>query len=392
MNRKYTIAIIFTVFLTISAFGQDFDNLMMTRKPLDCSDISYNCGLLFIEYMTENKIDSAQILLSYWEAKCGLREPVYRAKVLLALKTEQFNDSLFFKSQLNQIFNYQNRMDLIKFSTTYQYDSYKPYYGYIPPGGDFDDYTRKLALDLKNSYPEKSIEYVLAEFYSNNYDTIFSKIQSKEYPESILKKEYNIIVEKYKKLPEFHIAGIMGVWIPTGELTRLGIHPELGFQMGVKKRKMNYDCTILLKFLNSPNSYYAKRDKSSDSFELTNHFFGGYIGFDIGGDLYAKKGHEIQLTGGVAWDGFDVLKEDKDNNLKSATVNSFNINLGLGYRYYIKNSIYFGLKVKYNVVDYSLNKIIDFTGNPITAHFIIGRVDNVFRNRNLQTLKYKQRK
>ena len=32
-------------------------------------------------------------------------------------------------------------------------------------------------------------------------------------------------------------------------------------------------------FINSPNSYYAKRDKSDDSWELTNHFFGEYIGF-----------------------------------------------------------------------------------------------------------------
>jgi len=380
--------LIITVFTATSAFCQEFDHLM-TKRQVDCSDISYNSGLYFIKYMNENKIDSVRSILDFWESKCGTREPIYRAKILLALKLGQFNDSLLTEGVLNNIFNYQNRMDMIKYSNYYSYDNYKQYYGFIPPGQEFDKFTQKLALSLQENYSQESTEYILAEFYGNNYDTIFSKIQTNTHQESVLAKKYDDLVRKYVNMPELHMSLITGIWIPTGQLKKIGVHPELGFQMGTKYKKMNYDLTMSFKFLNSPNDYYAKR---GDSLELTNHFFGGHIGFDIGRDIYTKNGHEIQMIGGVAFDGFDTLEEDKENNLKSESTWSYNFNFGVGYRYYFTNSFYLGLRAKYNIVDYSLNDVIDFTDNPITIQFIIGGVNNVFRNNNLKALKYKLRK
>ena len=380
--------LIIIIFTATSAFCQELDHLL-TKKQVDCSDISYNSGLYFVKYMNENKIDSVRSILNYWENKCGIREPICRAKILLALKLGQFNDSLLTKGTLSNIFSYQNRMDMIKYSNYYSYDNYKPYYGFIPPGQEFDQYTRTLASSLKENYSQESIEYVFAEFYGDNHDTIFSRIQTKIYKESALVREYDEVVERYVNMPEFHISWITGVWIPTGQLRKLGTHPELGFQAGVKHKKMNYDLIMAFKFLKSPNDYYAKRD---GSLELTNHFFGGHIGFDIGRDMYAKNGHEIQIIGGIAADGFDALKEDKENDLKSESVWSYNFNAGLGYRYYTSNSVYLGLRVKYNIVDYTLNDVVDFTGNPITIQFVIGGLNNVFRNDNLKALKYKFRK
>lgn len=388
---KKTGLITLMIFITSFLFGQDFDNIM-TRKQPDCSDISYNSGLYFIKYMQENKIDSARYLLQYWESKCGMREPIYRAKILLALKQNLYNDSLLTEGVLNNIFNFQNRMDMIKYSNYYSYDNYKPYYGFIPPGQEFDKYTQELSKALIKKYEPNQIEYLLAEFYGENSDTIFSKIQTKTYGQSPLTKEYEKAVDKYVNMAEFHMSWVTGVWIPTGELKKIGIHPELGFQMGAKHKKMNYDLIMAFKFINSPNDYYARRTKSSDSLELTNHFFGGHIGFDIGRDVYSKNGHELQLTGGIAFDGFDALKEDKDNDLESESTWTYNFNFGLGYRYYVTNTFYLGLRAKYNIVDYSLNNVVDFTGNPITIQFIIGGVNNVFRNNNLKALKYKLRK
>ena len=374
--------------MATSAFSQDFEHLLI-NKQVDCSDISYNSGLYFIKYMNENKLDSVSSLLDYWESKCGNREPIYRARLLLALKTGQFNDSLLADGVLFNIFNYQNRMDMIKYSNYYPYDDYKSYYGFIPPGQEFDNFTKELALGLKDNYKQESIEHLLTEFYSDNYDTIFSKIQTREYEETIIAEKYNEAVKKYVNLPEYHISWITGVWIPTGQLSKIGVHPELGFQVGMKHKRMNYDLTMAFKFIKSPNDYYAMRN---DVMELTNHFFGGYIGLDVGWDIYVKDGHEIQVTGGVAFDGFDVFKEDKKNDLKAVSTSSYNFNAGIGYRYYFTDSFYLGIRAKYNVVDYTLNNIIDFTGNPITIQFIIGGVDNAFRNHNLRSLKYKLRK
>ena len=388
---KKTIILLLTFCLITSAFCQDFDYLL-TKKPIDCSDISLSSSLYFIKYMNGYETDSAKHLLNYWETKCGMREPIFRAKIILALTTGEFCDSLLIESPLNQIFNYQSRMDIIKSARYYLYDNYKSYYGYVPPNEEFDNFTRKWALELKNYYDPESIEYVLAEFYSTDYEAILTKIQSKNFEKSLLSEKYFEIVNQYKKLPEFHMNFLAGIWIPTGELAKIGVHPELGFQMGWKKKRLNYDFTFAIKFVDAPKEYYARRDKNSDEWELTSRFFGGYIGFEVGGDILAKKGHELQAIVGVGWDGFDVLKENKEDDLKASFTSSFNVNFGIGYRYYINNHFYLGLRVKYNVVNYTLNKIIDFTGNPISIHFSIGILSNGTKEANLRALGYKLRK
>lgn len=386
---KRLLLILLVGIATIPASAQDFDHLM-TKKQIDCSDISLNSSLLFVQYFNENKTDSASNLLQYWESKCGLREPIFRAKILLAIQTEQFNDSLLSKGSLNHIFNFQNRMNMMENANHYHYDNYKPYYGYIQPGAPFDIYTKAFAKKLKEKQTPESMEYLLTEFYSGDSDTILHKIQSKIYEESSLAKEYNEAITYYTKMYEAHLSWLTGVWIPTGDLKQVGVHPELGFQAGIKHKKMNYDLTMAIKFLNSPNSFEARRPDSGGVLEPTNHFFGGHIGFDIGRDIWTYKAHELQLTAGIAFDGFDVLKEDTSNNLKSASASSYNFSIGPAYRYYINDKFYLGLRVKYNVVNYSMNNVIDFTGNPITIQFIFGGVNNEIRNENLKALKYRK--
>ncbi|MDD2426200.1 MAG: hypothetical protein PHU00_09305, partial [Bacteroidales bacterium] len=110
----FTSTIAFTCFTTFNLIGQeqhDFDRLMIKRQA-DCSEVSYNCGMEFIRLLEENKSDSVKLLLRYWEDKCGMREPVYRAKILLALLQNEYDDSLLTEGSLNNIFNYQNRMDI----------------------------------------------------------------------------------------------------------------------------------------------------------------------------------------------------------------------------------------------------------------------------------------
>jgi len=391
-NKMKKVVFLLMVYFSINqVYCQDFDKLISGRQ-MDCSDISYNISVLFVKYMKENKTDSAGSVIKYWQMKCGEREPMYRAKILLALKNGTFKDSLITEATLSHIFNYFERIEIIKYAKYYTYDQYKSYFGYIPPGQEFDNYTMQLARELVNNYDPKSLEYLLAEMYGDNSDTIFSKIQDKNYAETNLGREYYKTVERYVKMPEAHMSWVTGVWIPTGSLKKLGPHPEVGFQIGAKHRKMNYDLTLTFKFLRSANYYYARRSNTPDSPERTNHFFGGYIGFDIGRDLFLKNGHEVKLTGGLAADGFDALKENTEIGLKSASVWSYNFNAGLEYRYYINNTFYLGLRAKYNIVDYTLNEVIDFTGNPVTVQFSIGLVNNEFRNNNLKALKYRIRK
>jgi hypothetical protein len=373
----------------VNVYGQDFDHLMV-KKQLDCSDISYNCAQIFEKYYSSNKLDSAKSLLIYWQSKCGLREPLQRCKILLAIKQNSLNDSLLSDNVFYYLFNYKNRMSIGKYGDFESYDNNKAYYGYIPAGQDFDAFTKKSFTELKVNFTPDVMEYLLCEFYSDNSDTLFFKLQTNTFKNSILAKEYKKLTMEFQNLPEYHVAWITGMWIPTGAIRPLGVHPDLGFMSGIKYKKVSYDLTMTFKFLDTPESYLARRSTSS-GLESTNHFFGGYMGFDVGRDIFFKNNHEIQLMGGIAFEGFDALEEDLDLGLESASANTLNLNLGFGYRYYYKNDSYLGLRVKYNFVDYTSNHVIDFTGNPITIQFVIGGLTNDYRNRNLKALRFKQR-
>ncbi|MFO7526137.1 MAG: hypothetical protein R6W68_11865 [Ignavibacteriaceae bacterium] len=364
---------------------QDFDDIIK-KVSLDCSDVSYGSALLFQHYVEENKLDSAEYIITYWANRCGKREPVFRAKILLALIQGNFHDSLLTETPIYFVLNYRNRIQMIESSNYYIYDYYKPYYGFIPPGQGFDSFTINQAERLLTKYNPETIEYLLCEFYGNNSEAIFFKLKNNDYRGSLLVADYRKNISELLEMPELHMSIVSGLWIPTGNLKTLGLHPELGFQIGAKYLMMNYDLILAFRFLKSPNEYLARRTKSGDLIEATDYFFGGHIGIAVGRDIYTHKNHEVQLTGGIAFDGFDALKEDKDRNLKAATVWSYNLSLGLSYRYYFSSNNYFGIRAKYNLVDYTLNNVIDFTDNPITLHLIFGWVNNDSRNSQLKQM------
>lgn len=389
-SKTFGLVLLF-VFLSIQSFTQNFDALI--NKPIpDCEEIYHTSSLYFVKYMKKNEYDSAQSLLKYWESKCGaIREPLFRAKILLAIKQNQFNDSLLDSTSLNNVFNYQNRRNLIRNGSFYLYDQYKNHYGFVSPGLEFDTYTHSLAKSLMSQFNEESIEYLLCEFYGANSDTILTKLQLDRYGKSDLIIDYRSELNRFIKMSEIHFSWITGVWIPTGPLSKLGVHPDFGFQVGTKDQKMNYDLIMSFRPLDSPNSFVARQTNSDNSLVTTNYFFGVHVGVDIGRDVFTYKKHEVQLTGGVAYDAFDVVEGDTENDIPSETVVSYNFNAGLAYRYYVTMDLYLSLRAKYNVVDYTLNNVIGFTGNPITIQFIVGGLSNRIKKNNLKSLGYKLR-
>lgn len=149
----------------------------------------------------------------------------------------------------------------------------------------------------------------------------------------------------------------------------VGQHPYLGFQIGYLKNRISAYAELSFKFLNSRNHFYTELD---DSLHYTNHFFGGYVGGGFNYEVKKLKSHSFDLLTGVAFDGFDVLsitnKLGGENYNKS--INSLNINTGVGYRFTIKplkSLKYLGLDAKYNWVNYNNQNGTNLKGNSITV-------------------------
>jgi hypothetical protein len=84
------IIILSLLFCASKVFCQNYDELPYSTKKVYCFDISYNASL----YFANNDIDSAKTPVEYREQKCGISEPVFRARILLALMERNFSDSI----------------------------------------------------------------------------------------------------------------------------------------------------------------------------------------------------------------------------------------------------------------------------------------------------------
>ena len=98
-------------------------------------------------------------------------------------------------------------------------------------------------------------------------------------------KYYITDVQEQLDKVKVHLSILMGTWHPTGKLAKLGVHPQIGIQMGSKKKRWNYDFAMDIGFANSPNTYQAvhkeKGDTLTNTCSFTNYYVAGEIGYDI---------------------------------------------------------------------------------------------------------------
>lgn len=356
-----------------------------------CPDVATKSSGDFIELMQKRNYDSAEVVLNNWERVCGIREVIFRSRVMLAIAIDGNADTLFTDPRLSSIYRYEDRAEMIRTKNYINYDYSPPSYGFIPIGQEFDSYSISFFSEYLNNTDSGTINHLLCEFYSNELESIFVKLQNSEFRNSNLFHYYDKRVKHYVNMPELHGALLAGIWIPTGGISQLGSHPRIGIQAGTKFRKINIDLTVSFKFLKSANNYYARRVSSDDSVVLTDNFFGAYLGIDGGYDIWKKRNNEVQLLFGGGVDGFDVIEADTVRNIKPESILTYNFNLGVGYRFYVSETTYIGLNVKYNIVNYALRNIIDFKGNPVTLTFSFGGLSNNSKKRNLEYLHYNLR-
>jgi hypothetical protein len=254
---------------------------------------------------------------------------------------------------------------------------------------NYDDFTQKAANDLKSKYPIESQEYLLCDFYGGDIDLFFTKLVSGLYNNTYLYKLYQFEIEENKDNSATHAAFLSGIWIPTGDAAQLGIHPIIGLQAGSNNGKLSYDFTLSFRFLNTPNYYYA-RSKNSGNMALTNHYFGGYIGLDFRWDLLEKTHNTLSLLSGFGYDGFDALVEDNSKGIKSESVGSTNFNFGIGYRSFYSAYAYWGIDLKFNIVNYRMNKVVDITGNTITINLVWGGLVPSNNTNWIRDLEYRE--
>ncbi|WP_370477248.1 hypothetical protein [Tamlana flava] len=179
----------------------------------------------------------------------------------------------------------------------------------------------------------------------------------------------------------------IGTFIPTKNANLIGVKPTFGGSVGLIHKQMTYDLTFDVRFTNTKMEYQLADGT------MTNHYLGGYVGIDILRDIWTHNKNQILLLGGIGLDMFEIVPgeyrdptfletllfgDDRVTIEESTNIFSSNINIGLMYRFYYNRKNYFGIRYKYNIVNYNSRKILtDVTGNfhSITLSFGGGILD-----------------
>jgi hypothetical protein len=379
---------IFFIFPVINCWAQTDPDTLINNDTLSCENIASNSTYLIMNYYQNQDYDNALFVLNYWESECGASEPIYRTRILLAINDNAFDESIYNSAMVNYVLNYMMRMEAE--SPDELYNNYASYFGFVPIRGDYDFFTQDIADKLLSREFDNPLELLYCQFYANIITDPLKVIRNDSlYNSTDLKKYYFREVDKYRYKPDFHYSFLAGVWIPTGNAATLGIHPQIGFQVGARLQKMTYNLTLAFKFIDTPNDYLILRDGLIDT---TRYFLGGYIGLDIERVLLKSKKHEFDLLFGVGYDGFDAinknLDDDNTDNDVGHSINSLNTNFGLGYRYFYKKHRYIGIQGKYNIVNYNNKGGTNLSGDCYTISISIGGFNNPNKDYYLNELRF----
>lgn len=364
------------------AFGQEKPDSMrqfLSRENYyGCIDYYYNATLVIPRLYDEGKIDSIYLVLDYVEKECTPSSFTRRTRILLKMEEEDFSERLYDSTILSDFMTYQEAMKSID---AYGYE--KSWYTCDHPEANrkFDGFIIALAGRMSDKYPPGTVEHLLSGFYAGDFTYFFRELKGDTYAGTDL-QEYYLTFFRHLEA-EYgnqggHMAALVGFWRPLGANGILGNKPELGFTVGRKCGRRQYDLTLLLRFT-SAKERYVYRDKGV--LDTTSHFFGGYFGIDVGHELFTAGNHQFEIVGGIGYDGFDTKNSDNDDD-KGHSIGSLNLNVGFRHKLYVNRfqDFYIGLQGRYNFVKYGTDGGSDLSGNTFSLQLIIGRIaDDTFR-------------
>jgi hypothetical protein len=373
MRPLFSLLLLLTC-LTSTAQVVNLDHLM-TRRPVDCTDIVYNSKILAPHYYFTGKDDSIKLILDYWEQRCGISEETQRARTLLFLKEYKSigkNEHL-----LDYMLQYKAHVRSRNQTRILYPDSI---------GDEYDNFTTTIASEAQTNFDSMSIEYLVCEFYKNNFSPFLNALKQGQFSGTFLQQSFAEMRNRLEQSNSSHVALVLEYWIPFENLKTLGNHPGIGLQFGFKFNKLSLDMAMIGRFVDSKN-YYSVFDH--DSMYHTNSYSGAYLGLDAGYTVIKKKQSEFNILGGISRDEFLVVDENKKTGQEKIHVGSLNLNAGLGYRYYYSPlRRYIGIQGKFNVLNYNTKGGTDLSGNAITVRLVAGINTNFYRD-HIYTLLYK---
>lgn len=350
---------------------------------------SLNSSQLIVKFYRAEQLDTVRMIMHYWENECAISEPLLRFKLLFAMQNGTFSEDLYDHNILGYLMKYQMRVESTEEMGP---DAWKMRHSSTPEqlpktffvSEAFNKLTMNMAIQQKERFQKGNPEHILSLFYNNEFDRALEELQDPVYKGTALQRYSEDYLEKALHRVEEHYALYSGIWNPAGALNVLGNHPLIGISLGLKKNRWMMDIVGELRFAKAQNPYFVN---TTNGLEVTDKFNGGYMGLEFGRELYQGKRQEFDLLTGIGYEGFDAITgRSADDNVALA---SKNINLGLGYRFYLHpySTTYVGLQIRYALIDYDSNGGSDLNGNALMLRLTFGKARNSTKMKIMQNFQ-----
>ncbi|MBK8806260.1 MAG: hypothetical protein IPO21_06320 [Bacteroidales bacterium] len=270
-------------FLLLLLFNSFFVFISAQQIDIDKKkELAAEYSSLSVRY--QFRTDSLNSVISRWVKYCGVSEPNFRMKILSHIAQDKSVDSIINVESFAFIVNYLYRVKLGEKDSSdlrLEYQTNAIFYGFIPIGEDFDEFTQKYALKLRELTTLDAVDTLFLQLYSNNIDTFLNAIETDDnLQKANVKSLYDNEMKSIASLPDGNVSIGLGLWTPIGNMAILGVHPSVQLQLGVYGKKVFADIAIETRFLQSANSYLV----NAPNIGMVNseRFFSVYLGVQPG--------------------------------------------------------------------------------------------------------------
>ena len=306
----------------------------------------------------------------------------------MRLRDHRLESTDFHEPDFRQLEHYINDRQLILLLDSVAENSQRLVRTYLGPNVDlylsFNDFTEDLAKQMLPALQFKedcSTEKMLLNAFSGNLKS-FSKELADNSCTALPAMIYRNHVRKAERRGALDVYVYTGMWIPYGNDRLLGNHPVIGFGSG-GGNKFVFSFTLEFRFADAANSYIVQNKGQNVS---TNHFFGGYVGLDLGYNFVSTQRTKFFIVGGTGLDGFDAVDNTSSKSHDGKSINAFNMNAGLGWRVFTPFGNYIGLEARNNFVNYRNPGGTPLDGNTVTIRLMYGFMNNLVKKDQLRRL------
>ena len=386
MKRIFKSILLLVTSLQMYGQVEDIENLM-TRRYLSCADIVYNVSYLIPEYYEKGNKDTLRAIMEYWEDKCKFSEELARCRILFSIDDNRFDESMLNDNDILRMLRTCERTTQIGNKRVY-WNNWD-YFDFYPLDNDesgerLNKFISTISKTLLETKKISAVEKFFLHIYANDFEQASKMLDSDELDGTRIKELYLQEQKTHEQNMYFHNDWMIGVWIPQTNLGLLGVHPYLGYRVGMKYKKITTDISLGFKFVKSPEMYQIYKN---DIIWDTDFFSGIYLGLDAGYELFRLGRNSIDIIGSIAYENINTLSEKRgdccdccsnNNNKITNYLNTLNLNIGLGYKFHFKkqrySQRYLGFDFKYNFVNFKNPHGTNLDGNTFTVNLILGNV------------------